>query len=229
MSIPHGVTLGALTVRAATLSIKMYLPTMAKTTEEDMNQLEKDIRQLKIEYEQYFGGGKKRPPADLEWRIDVMMKRYSDRGVEMNYAQRFRYSNLAQMYTKYREIFRKRMKQKEEGTVQRHFGAAAREIENLRKKKQADESKSDASQAFAVTISCTHPDQETKKVEALYAAFRRSKEQAGEDIRRLTLDAFQQFVRQKTGDLKKQQNAHEVEFVVTVEGKHARLKARVKS
>jgi len=36
---------------------------MAKTTEEDMNQLEKDIRQLKIEYEPYFGGGKKRPPA----------------------------------------------------------------------------------------------------------------------------------------------------------------------
>jgi hypothetical protein len=202
---------------------------MAKTTEEDMNKLEKDIRQLKIEYEQYFGGGKKRPPADLEWRIDTMMKRYSDRGAEMNYAQRFRYSNLAQMYTKYREIFRKRMKQKEEGSVQRHFGAAAREIENARKKKQAAESKSDAAQPFAVTISCNDPDQERKKVHALYTAFRRSKEQAGEDTGRLTLEAFQQFVRQKTGDLQKQQSAHEVEFVVTVEAKHARLKARVKS
>jgi hypothetical protein len=66
-------------------------------------------------------------------------------------------------------------------------------------------------------------------VEDLYAAFRRAKELAGEDADRLTLDAFQQFVRQKTGDLKKQQSAREVEFVVTVEGKHARLKARVKS
>src|SRR6267154_1627676 len=35
----------------------MLVTLMAKTTEEDMNQLEKDIRQLKIEYEQYFGGG----------------------------------------------------------------------------------------------------------------------------------------------------------------------------
>jgi hypothetical protein len=202
---------------------------MAKTTEEDMNQLEKDIRQLKIEYEQYFGGGKKRPPADLEWRIDVTMKRYSDRGSQMNFAQRFRYSNLAQMYTKYREIFRKRMKQKEEGSVQRHFGAAAREIENLRKQKQAAESPSDPSQPFTFAISCTDPDHEKKKVEDLYAAFRHAKEQAGEDSDRLTLEAFQQFVRQKTGDLKKQQSAQEVEFVVTVEGKHARLKARVKS
>jgi len=43
------------------------------------------------------------------------------------------------------------------------------------------------------------------------------------------VDAFQKFVRQKTAQLKKQQDAHEVEYVVTVEGKHARLKARVKS
>jgi hypothetical protein len=202
---------------------------MAKTTEEDMNQLERDIRQLKIEYEQYFGGGKKRPPADLEWRIELTMKRYSDRGSQMNFAQRFRYSNLAQMYSKYREFFRKRMKKKEEGSVQRHFGAAAREIENLRKQKQAAESPSGPSQSWPFTISCKDPDQEKKKVEDLYEAFRLAKEQAGENTDRLTLEAFQQFVRQKTGDLKKQQTAREVEFVVSVEGKHARLKARVKS
>ena len=200
---------------------------MAKTTEEDMNQLEKDIRQLKIEYEQYFGGGKKRPPADLEWRIEITMKRYSDRGGQMNFAQRFRYSNLAQMYTKYREIFRKRMKQKEEGTVQRHYGAAAREIENQRKQKKAAESESNTSQPLTFAIS--DPEHEKKKVEQLYTAFRHAKEQAGEDAERLTLEAFQRFVRQKTDQLMKQEDTHEVEFVVTVEGKHARLKARVKS
>jgi hypothetical protein len=204
---------------------------MAKTTEEDMNQLEKDIRQLKIEYEQYFGGGKKRPPADLEWRIEITMKRYSDRGSQMNFAQRFRYSNLAQMYTKYREIFRKRMKQKEEGTVQRHFGAAAREIENLRKQKKAAETLSEGLKAWPVIISCNNPDEEKEKekVEDLYAAFRHAKQQSGEDTTKLTREAFQQFVRQKTDDLKKEQSAHEVEFVVTVEGKNVRLKARVKS
>jgi len=202
---------------------------MAKTTEEELNQLERDIRQLKIEYEQYFGGGKKRPPADLEWRIETTMKRYSDRGAQMNFAQRFRYSNLAQMYSKYREMFRKKLKQKEEGSVQRHFGAAAREIENERAAKRAAEPHPDISEPLSIAISCENPDQEKKKVEHLYAAFRHAKEQAGEETARFTLEAFQQFVRQKTGDLKKQKNAHEVEFVVSVEGKHARLKARVKS
>jgi len=36
---------------------------------------------------------------------------------------------MAQTYAKYRDIFRKKSKQKEEGTVQRHFGAAAKAIE----------------------------------------------------------------------------------------------------
>ena len=68
-----------------------------------------------------------------------------------------------------------------------------------------------------------------KKVEQLYAAFRSAKEQAGEKTDSLTIEAFQQFVRQKTDQLKQQKNAHEVEYIVTLEGKHARLVARMKS
>lgn len=203
---------------------------MAKTIDEDLSQLERDIRQLKIEYEQYFGGGKKRPPAEIEWRIDTLLKRYSDRGAEMNFGHRFRYSNLVQMYTKYRDMFRKRMKQREEGTVQRHFGAAAREIEaqRVQSQKRTDGGKSKPAH-FPFAVSWDDPDHEAKKVEQLYEAFRDAKKQAGEDTESLTVDAFQKFVRQKTAQLKKQQDAHEVEYVVTVEGKHARLKVRVKS
>jgi hypothetical protein len=199
------------------------------TTDEDLSQLEKDIRQLKVDYEQYFGGGKKRPPTDTEWRIESMLKRYSDRGAAMNYTQRFRYSNLAQMYVKYKEMFRKRLKQKEEGIVPRHFGAAAKEIEKERALKLAAEKGSTAVSQYPFAISCKDPDRETKKVEELYAAFRSAKEQVGESTEKFTLEVFQQFVRHKTGQLKEQENAHEVEYIVTVEGKHARLKARVKS
>jgi len=201
---------------------------MARTIDEDLSQLEKDIRQLKIEYEQYFGGGKARPPSDIEWRIDTLLKRYSDRGAEMNYTQRFRYGNLTQMYSKYREIFRKRVKQKEEGTVQRHFGAAAREIEAERARQRSSTAVADELQ-FPFTISWKDPEQEKEKVEQLYTAFRGAKAQTGENTDRLTLDAFQQFVRQKTDQLKKQKGAREVECIVSIEGKHARLKARVKS
>jgi hypothetical protein len=201
---------------------------MARTIDEDLGQLERDIRQLKIEYEQYFGGGKARPPSDIEWRIETLLKRYSDRGAEMKYSQRFRYGNLTQMYSKFREMFRKRMKQKEEGTVQRHFGAAAREIEAERARQRAETEKSQAVH-LPFAVSWKDPEHEMKKVEQLFAAFREAKSRAGEDIDALTMEAFQKFVRQKTIELKKQKDVHEVEYIVSLEENHARLKARVKS
>ncbi|HET6142620.1 MAG TPA: MXAN_5187 C-terminal domain-containing protein [Candidatus Acidoferrales bacterium] len=201
---------------------------MARSTDEDLAQLERDIRQLKIEYEQYFGGGKARPPSEIEWRIDTTLKRYSDRGAQMNYSQRFRYGNLTQMYSKFRDMFRKRMKQKEEGTVQRHFGAAAREIEAQRALKKADQEKIITEQ-FPFAVSWSDPDTEKKKVELLFAALGHAKAKAGDTSQPLTMEVFQRFVRQKTAQLKKQKNAHEVEYIVTIEGNQARLKARVKS
>src|SRR5258707_4494409 len=78
------------------------------TIDEDLATLEKDIRQLKVEYDQYFGGGRKRPPTEIEWRIDMMVKRYSERGGDLKFAQRFRLNNLCQTYAKYKDIFRQR-------------------------------------------------------------------------------------------------------------------------
>jgi len=195
------------------------------TIDEDLSQLEKDVRQLKIEYEQYFGGGKRRPPADIEWRIETMVKRYGERGANMSFAQRFRYSNLTQTYSKYREIFRKRLKNKEEGNVQRHFGAAAREIERERSKSKRHRSAPE----FPFAISCKNPEEEWKKVEQLYGALRVAREQAGEMEDNTSMDSFHQFVRKKTAALKKEKHAEEIEFVVTLENHRARLKARVKS
>jgi hypothetical protein len=183
---------------------------------------------MKIEYEQYFGGGKVRPPTEIEWRVDSMLKRYSDRGANMSYSQRFQYGNLVQMYTKYRDMFRKRLKQKEEGTLPRHFGAAAREIEAQRALRRSESEKPSAAR-FPFSVSWNDPEQEKQKIEQLYAAFCDAKAQAGEDTGALTRVAFQNFVRQKTDQLKNQEAANEVEYVVSVEGKHARLKARVKT
>lgn len=196
--------------------------------DENLTQLEKDVRHLKIEYEQYFGGGKARPPVDIEWRIESMLKRYGDRGGHMNYTQRFRFSNLAQTYSKYKEMFRKRLKQKEEGSVPRHFGAAAREIERERAAKRRANLRNSSPAQRAFAISCDGGAQQSE-VQRLFDAFRDAKKQIGENTDSLTMEAFEKFVSQKTEQLKIQKGAHEVEYLVIVEGEHARLKARVKS
>jgi hypothetical protein len=199
------------------------METVLDPIEEQLNQFEHDIRQLKIQYEQYFGGGRKRPPAEIEWRIDLVLKRYSDRGAAMNYAQRFRFGNLSETYARYREVFHKRLKKQEEGTVERHYGAAARTVEAERARARRAEAR-----ALAAVI-CADPSREPKKVEQLYKAFREARERCGETTSQLSRQQFEAFLEQKTAQLRKQKGSSVVEFVVSVEGGKARLKARVTS
>jgi len=199
------------------------------TTDDELDQLDRDIRQYKIEFEQYFGGGRSRPPGDTEWRIEALMKRYGDRGAGLSSSQRFRYSNLAQTYAKYRQLLRKRMKAREEGTEERHYGAAARAIQDERARRASTTPPSQGGAHTPFTISCKDPDNEKQKVEQLLAAFRNAREETGEDTAPLTMETFQKFMHQKSEQLQKEKGAREVEYVVTVEGGRARLLARVKS
>src|SRR5947209_20439487 len=76
--------------------------------------LDENIRRLKIEYDVYFGGGSKKPPADTEWRVQSLLKKYSD-SAKMNFAQRFRYNSIAQKYAIFSDLWRQKLKIKEEG------------------------------------------------------------------------------------------------------------------
>src|SRR5208283_3224994 len=135
------------------------------TIDEDLGHLEKDIRQLKIEYDAFFGGGRKRPPTEIEWRCDLLLKRYSERGGDMKYGQRFRFNNLAQTYAKYKDIFRKRLAQREPTSEAPAAGAA---------------------EARAFRVVCSDPEKETEKVDQLYSAFLQAKQNAGEETSKLS-------------------------------------------
>jgi hypothetical protein len=217
------------------------------TIDEELAQLEKDIRQLKIEYDMYFGGGRKRPPSEIEWRIELIVKRYAERGGELKFNQRFRFSNLSQTYAKYKDVFRKRLVQHEEGKVQRHFGAAAKAIEAQRAKAQpapadggatatasqpanaASTASAIAAESKAFRMTCAEPEKEPEKVEQLYQAFVSAKQQAGEETAKLSRSSFNEFVRKKTKDLQTAKNCRDVEYVVEVVAGQVKLKALVKS
>lgn len=202
------------------------------TIDEDLSQLERSIRVLKIEYEQYFGGGRPRPPSDTQWRCDQLIKRYSDRTAEISFAQRFRYSNLAQTYAKYKDIWGKRLRQKEEGVVQRHFGAAARAIEAERARNASATAPSRTAMVErpgGYVMACKDPDSEKQKVEELFRVLVEAKQKAGEKVDSLSLETFSTFVRQKTAELKQQNKCEEVEYAIQMEGGQVKFKARVKA
>jgi hypothetical protein len=204
------------------------------TIDEELGALERDIRQLKIEYDQYFGGGRKRPPSEIEWRIELIVKKYGERSGDMKIGQRFRFNNLTQTYAKYKDIFRKKVRQKEEGTVQRHFGAAAKAIEAQR----AQQSETQVAHSATATgvaelpafrITCSQPEQESEKVDRLYHAFVEAKKSAGEETGRLSYSGFAEFVRKKTKDLQSRNASADVEYVVETIAGQVKLKALVKT
>jgi hypothetical protein len=219
------------------------------TIDEELGQLERDIRQLKIEYDQYFGGGRKRPPTEISWRIELVIKRYAERGGELKFGQRFRYNNLTQTYAKYKDIFRKRLQQKEEGRSQRHFGAAAKAIEAARAQSSPETTEPTVAVAPAsppaaaelqasppvpqqpatFRVVCSEPERETEKVDQLYQAFLQAKEKAGEETSKLSPAGFREFVRKKTKDLQEKQQCRNVEYVVEIVNGQVKLKALVKN
>ena len=229
---------------------------VTSTIDEELNQFERDIRQLKIEYDQFFGGGRKRPPTEIEWRLEQMAKRYSERAGELKFGQRFRYNNLTQTYAKYKDIFRKKLAQREEGKITRHFGAAAKEIEAERAKQRANvrevEAAARAAAPFArepgverpaavgasagagseaggaFRVVCSKPEAEGEKVAELYNAFRNAKQTAGESTDKLTQAGFTEFVLKKTRSLQKEKNCRDVEYVVELVEGQVKLKALVK-
>ena len=207
------------------------------TIDEDLSQLERDIRTLKIEYEQFFGGGRKRPPTDTQWRVDTVVRRYNERIGELKFAQRFRFNNLSQTYAKYCDMWRKKTAQKETGIEQHHFGAAAKAIEADRAQAAAEwaaahpESRDNGKGAkkaplkhFAASFS--DPERETEKVQLLYKKLIEARDLTGESAGAPTLRDFERFVNQKTKTLR-EKGGREVEYTVSIEAGRVKLKARV--
>ena len=76
---------------------------------------------------------------------------------------------------------------------------------------------------------CSHPEQETEKVERLFEAFLEAKKSAGEKVDKLSHAGFTEFVRKKTKDLQKQNASADVEYVVETIAGQVKLKALVKA
>ncbi len=177
------------------------------TIDEELTQLDDLIRRLKIEYDIYFNGARDRPPYDLHWRVEGLLKKYGDTQ-RLSFAQRFRFNSLVQRFAIYNDLWRQKVKLREEG----------------REPARRREEQPPAPAAFKVEWQ--DPDQEPEKVEKLFQALVEARKKAGEAAESLPLDNFRRFVKQKTEQLKKDFGCRTVEYVVAVEDGQVRLRAK---
>lgn len=181
------------------------------TVDEELSKLDDNIRRLKIEYEAYFNGGTPRPPHDLAFRVEHVIKKYSGGTAEMNFGQRFKFNQLVQRYAVHADLWRKRLKAKEEGLTR--FGTAQRR------------GAVGSAEPAAVQVAWVNPDEDKESVQALFEALVTAMERTGHDHSHLDAGQFAEFIRHKTRQAQERLGCKRVQFSVSVEEGHVRLKA----
>jgi hypothetical protein len=200
------------------------------TIDEDLSALEDLTRRLKVEYDIFFGGGSKKPPLELDWKVKNLLKKYTDGG-RMNFGQRFRYNTVQQRYARFNALWQQKLQIKEEGY--RRPQDAILGIQGLRDEQQHEAELARKHEAVAkksghFSIACSDPDAELTKVESLFQVLGDARRLNG-DKNSANLESFKKFVRQKTEQLRKEYDCKAVEYSVEVQDGQVKLKAKPKS
>lgn len=198
------------------------------TIDEELDLLDNSLRRLKIEYDIYFGGGAKRPPTDSLWRVQSLIKKFSD-SQKLNFSQRYKFNSLAQRYAIFSDLWRQKLKIKEEGyrrpqdavlgiaglrtEVERHAGEAI----------SVDDAEGDFSK-----IACSDVDTQMDSVRAFYDRMMTEKQKVGEAAG-APFESFASFLRKKTEQIRRDFKCEAVEYSLDVQGKQVKLKAKPKT
>jgi hypothetical protein len=185
--------------------------------DQELGNLEDGIRRLKIEYEIFFNGGSTRMPYDLRWRVESLIKKHSDNG-SMTFAQRFRYNTLAAKFHSYSELWRRMIKNKEEGRASLPTSAGT-ETARL-------DPATAGSDRIICQLNCADPESETEKLENLFKSLVEAKRECGEKPETVEFQSFKKFLSEKTSKLKSQFKCDTVCYVVSIESGKVKFTAR---
>jgi hypothetical protein len=197
-------------------------------TEDDLDQLERMMHQLQIEWEKFFGGMEKKPPVELRGRVEVIIKRYAYTEIRNN-TERFRYQTLTSRYNTFNELWNKRMRAIEEGRPLGLHGRIAAVAPPAPAASPASAARATAAASAAAgggEFRVRSPEKDESAVRALYDRFLQARQQAGEKGT-VKFDNFQKLISQQASKIMADKGAQAVDFrLETKEGKVS-LKAKV--
>ena len=211
------------------------------TIDEELNLLDQQLRRLKIEYEIFFNNPAKRPPTDVEWKVLSLIRKFSD-GTRMSFSNRFRYNEMAQRYAVQAELWRKKMRIREEGyrrpadailsvqgvRVPEEHEAKHHPVYGVARKGQTAVAGATSEGDQPFSVQCSGAAAEREQVESLYKALTEAKKKSGEKVSG-DLDSFAAFVKKKTSEIRKQHGCDTVVYSVEMQGGQVKLKAKAKS
>ena len=182
-------------------------------TETDLQMLDVKLKQLRMEYEQYFLGARKREPQLLRGEVNKIVAYYANAPIR-NTALRFLFNNLRARYFTHKRLWDETCRKIEDGTYRRHlFQAELHEKERSEKHKP----RSDGAKAPAAGAAGGE--------DALFAEYVGARANTGQGAAGLTRDKFAALLRQQEDAIRAKFGAAKVTFRVVVEEGRAKLKA----
>lgn len=184
------------------------IETAAATIEEDLAELDMKLRQLRIQYQQFFNGGMKLPPWMLRSEVDRMVRRYANTTMK-SFADRYRFNNLQSKYQSYCELWGRQMRIQEEGA---RPSVAARSQPKVQEQLVARARVSD-------------PSADPAALKEIYTRFVEARSQHGQK-KGVSFDKFVKGVAGQAAQLRKSSGCGEIELRLVVKDDQVQLKAR---
>jgi hypothetical protein len=194
---------------------------------EDIEALEKQIRQLQVEWDKFFAGIEKKPPNDLRTRVEGLIRRYANAEIKNN-TERFRYQSLTAKYTTLNELWSKRLRAREEGKPVGVHGLKADMLPPPAPAAPAPAPRTAASPrgADGGDIRVQNPERDVESVKALYQRFLQARQQAG-DPAPVKFDSFQKLIHQQASRILSEKGGQAVDFRLETKDGKVSLKAKV--
>ncbi len=98
--------------------------------DDELDKLEEDIRRLKSRYDQFFNGIQKVPPSFERTQLEAGLHEISKQKMRDN-GRRFRFNTILSRYNQYREMWARKMREREEGPLEFRRRQAAMEAAPL--------------------------------------------------------------------------------------------------
>lgn len=190
---------------------------------EDLDILEKSIRQLQIEWEKFFSGLERKPPVDMRTRVEAMVRRYSNAEIRNN-TERFRFQNLAARYQTFAELWAKRLRAMEEGRPLGLHGKAAAMAAPPPPPPAAAQRMAPAARATN-EVRVKDPTGDTEAVRTLFDRFLEARKQAGESGA-VKFESFQKIITQQSTRILNEKGAWAVDFRLETKDGKVSLKAK---
>ncbi len=172
-----------------------------------LDDLDQNLKRLRIEYEQFFLGAMKREPQVLRGRVQKVITKLVNEPPR-NSRQKFRFNALNARFQVYRQLWGRVMRQIESGTHKRdRFKAGIR-------------SQTAAEQPPA-------PAKPVSSIDRLHEALVQARKRTGESAPNISSEALGRTVRQQMDAIRSRHGDVKVKFRVVIEDNKAKLKASV--